>query len=51
VEVYLDGKLNSQVRIQDEKLYPIIQGADYQEHTLMLKIKSGDIKAYTFTFG
>lgn len=51
VEVYLDGILNNTVFIKDEKLYQIIKGVDYNEHTLMLKIKKPGIKAFTFTFG
>jgi cytochrome c biogenesis protein CcdA/thiol-disulfide isomerase/thioredoxin len=51
VEVYIDGKLIDTIFIQAEKLYNIIKGADYGEHTLELKIKSPGIQAYTFTFG
>ena len=51
VEVYLDGKLNNTVHVQDEKLYQLINGTDYGEHTLKLLIGKPGIKAYTFTFG
>jgi thiol-disulfide isomerase/thioredoxin len=51
VEVYLDGKLINTIFIQSEKLYNIVKGADYGQHTLELKIKSPGIEAYTFTFG
>jgi thiol-disulfide isomerase/thioredoxin len=51
LEVYLDGKLDSTVKIQDEKLYPLVQGADYSAHVLKFKVKSGTLKAFTFTFG
>ena len=51
VEVYLDGKLNNTLFIKDETLYKLIEGVDYSEHTLMLKIKKPGLKAFTFTFG
>ncbi|MEI7709540.1 MAG: cytochrome c biogenesis protein CcdA [bacterium] len=51
VEVYVDGKLISTVNIKDEKLYTIVSGADYGEHTLELRIKNSTIDAFTFTFG
>src|SRR3989338_5334543 len=50
VEVYLDGKLNNTLFIKDETLYKLIEGVDYSEHTLMLKIKKPGLKAFTFTF-
>jgi thiol-disulfide isomerase/thioredoxin len=51
LEVYLDGKLNSTIKISDEKLYQLIKGVDYSPHILKLKVKSGTLKAFTFTFG
>ncbi len=51
VEVYLDSNLTKTLHIQDEMLYTIISGTDYSGHKLVLKIKSGTLKAFTFTFG
>lgn len=51
VEVYVDGKLNKIIFIKDEMLYKLIEGGDYAEHTLMLKIKKGGVGIFTFTFG
>ncbi len=51
IEVYIDGKLDHVMFIQANKLYDIVKGIDYGEHTLLLKIKSGSVDAYTFTFG
>ena len=44
VEVYLDGKLNKTINIKSETLYTLIEGTNYNEHTLRLKIKSGTLK-------
>lgn len=51
VEVYIDDKLSKIINIKDETLYTLIEGKDYSEHTLRLKIKSGTLETFTFTFG
>ncbi len=51
VDVYIDGKFNHTVHIKDEMLYDIVKGSTYGAHTLMLKIKTPGIDAFTFTFG
>ncbi len=51
VEVYLDGKLVDTISIKSNTLYPAVKGKDYTQHTLMLKVKSGILDAFTFTFG
>ncbi len=51
IEVYVDEKLINTIFIKDEKLYNIVKGADYGEHTLKIKIKKPGLKAFTFTFG
>lgn len=51
VEIWLDGKKIGSVNIKDEKLYKIIEGDSYGEHTLLLKIPKTGLKAFTFTFG
>ncbi|MDD4989138.1 MAG: redoxin family protein, partial [Candidatus Pacebacteria bacterium] len=51
MEVWQDGKLLNTVHIKENRLYTLIEGKDYTEHTLLLKIKSPGIDAFTFTFG
>jgi cytochrome c biogenesis protein CcdA/thiol-disulfide isomerase/thioredoxin len=51
VEVYVDGKLHKNIHIKNETLYKIVEGSSYGEHVLKIKIKSGTLKAFTFTFG
>ena len=62
VGVLLDGKpvpaadagadlAGSVVTVGDERLYTLIQGTDYGEHTLELDVGEPGFRAYTFTFG
>ncbi len=51
VEVYVDGKLINTVLVKNEMLYDVVKGAEYGQHTLMLKIKDSGLDAFTFTFG
>jgi len=51
VEVYVDGKLNNTILVKDEMMYKLVEGVDYGEHILMLKIKDSGLDAFTFTFG
>ncbi|MDD5069061.1 MAG: redoxin family protein, partial [Candidatus Pacebacteria bacterium] len=51
IEIWQDGKLLNTVRIKENRLYSLIEGKDYSEHTLDIKIKSPGMKAFTFTFG
>ena len=61
VRVLLDGKpisagagadvSGSDVAIHDERMYTIVEGADYSRHTLELDIPGPGLRAYTFTFG
>lgn len=39
------------VKVQENRLYKLIHGSDYSEHTLEIQIESGTLEAYTFTFG
>jgi thiol-disulfide isomerase/thioredoxin len=39
------------VIVKDEQLYSLVQGEDYGEHTLELRIAEPGFRAYTFTFG
>jgi len=51
VEVYQDGTFVKKINIKDEKLYPLVSNSDYGRHTLEIKIPSGGLQAFTFTFG
>ena len=62
VRIYRDGELltterglavdeNGQATIQADRLYHLIEGGDYGEHVLEIRIEGKGLKAYTFTFG
>lgn len=63
VKILLDGKpidkqvsgedvaSDSTVLIKENRLYDIVHGADYGEHTLEIQIEGSGVDAYTFTFG
>ncbi|MFZ1020172.1 MAG: redoxin family protein, partial [Minisyncoccia bacterium] len=63
IKILLDGKpvtaavmgadvnSDSTVLVKDDRLYKIINGATYGEHTLEIDVESGTLDAYTFTFG
>ena len=62
VTVLLDGKpvpatvagpdvSGSVATVRDERLYSLIMGSEYGEHTLGLDIPGPGLRAYTFTFG
>ncbi len=42
---------DSRATIQAERLYKLIKGDDYGEHTLEIIIESPGLRAFTFTFG
>lgn len=46
-DVSADGLL----KVQTNRLYKVLHGSDYGQHTLELRLKSGGLQAYTFTFG
>ncbi len=46
-DVQSDGTLH----IQTNRLYKVLHGTEYGQHTLQLQLKSGTLQAYTFTFG
>lgn len=39
------------VRVRDERLYKLISNPEGGEHTLEIRVKSGVLEAFTFTFG
>lgn len=62
VQVFVDGEAatsfagadvarDGMVEIKDNRLYKLIHGPDYSEHTLEIRVESGTLQAYTFTFG
>lgn len=52
IEVYRDDALFKTVHVGSEMLYTVIDGTDFGEHTLRIKIpERGSIEAFTFTFG
>ncbi len=50
-EVFVDGKKVGIVMIKGDMLYTVVDGADYKEHTLEIKIKKSGVKVFAFTFG
>ncbi len=50
-DIYLDGKFVKKLMIKDEGLYTLIEGIDYGQHTIDIKIPIGKLKVFTFTFG
>jgi thiol-disulfide isomerase/thioredoxin len=62
VTVLLDGKpisagrgsdvsADGTVTIQENRLYKLVEGSDYGEHTLEIIVNNPGLQAYTFTFG
>ncbi len=63
IRVFLDGKiiekpisgedvgLDGSAWINENRLYDLVHGADYSEHTLRIEIDGAGLDAYTFTFG
>lgn len=63
IEVTIDGMAPGQAagadinrtsgigEVIEERLYKIVEDQNYAEHTLTIKIKKGNIKAFAFTFG
>lgn len=46
-----DVAKDSTVLIKENRLYKLIEGTGYGEHTLEIEIESTGLKAFTFTFG
>ena len=49
--ILLDGKMISEVNIQNSQLYEIISLPEQGEHTLEIILEDPNIRLYTFTFG
>ena len=39
------------VRVRENRLYKLVHGTGYGQHTLEIEVMSGTLDAYTFTFG
>ena len=62
VKIILDGKpltaeggadvnADGTATIKENRLYKIVAGTDYGEHTIEIDVTKGTLDAYTFTFG
>ncbi|PIR89253.1 MAG: thiol-disulfide isomerase [Candidatus Harrisonbacteria bacterium CG10_big_fil_rev_8_21_14_0_10_40_38] len=52
IKVYRDDKLISDsITIKEDRLYKLIEGNDYEDHTIRIIINKPNLKAFTFTFG
>ncbi|MDD5318876.1 MAG: cytochrome c biogenesis protein DipZ [Candidatus Pacebacteria bacterium] len=63
VKIFRDGKLltgaeagkdvsaDGTVLIKENRLYNLVQGADYGKHSLQIQIQGAGLQAYTFTVG
>ena len=50
VEVLVDGKPERTVRVDGDRLYPLVERLRNRDHLLELRV-SPDLAAYAFTFG
>ena len=46
-----DMDTNGTVRIQEDRLYELVNGEEYGEHVLEIEVLEPGLEAYTFTFG
>jgi cytochrome c biogenesis protein CcdA/thiol-disulfide isomerase/thioredoxin len=51
VERGADVDENGEATIQAQRLYKLIEGADYSQHTIEIEVENPGLQAYTFTFG
>lgn len=51
IDVYIDDKFSKSMSVNEEKLYTIFGGSNYGERKLEVKVKKGNLRAFTFTFG
>ncbi len=51
VTVLKDGKKEKTIYIKENKLYNVIEGNDYSEHTLEIIVDDPGLNVFTFTFG
>ena len=46
-----DVDANGEATVQEDRLYKLIEGADYEAHTIEIEVEGSGLQAYTFTFG
>lgn len=46
-----DVDANGKVFVRDDRLYELIKGTEYAEHTLQIEVEGPGLEIYTFTFG
>ncbi len=51
VEIYLDGQFLKKLMIKDAGLYTLIEGTEYGQYTIEIKVSKPGLKVFTFTFG
>jgi thiol-disulfide isomerase/thioredoxin len=51
INIILDGVPQGTTIIQANRLYDLIQGTSYGEHTVEIDVEGPGLQAYTFTFG
>ncbi len=51
VTIFKDGKKEKTIYIKENKLYNILEGTDYSEHTLEIIVDGSGLNVFTFTFG
>jgi cytochrome c biogenesis protein CcdA/thiol-disulfide isomerase/thioredoxin len=51
LRVYQDNVFVTEVLVDREGLYPLVENNDYGEHVLRIEIKNAGLQAFTFTFG
>lgn len=51
VEIFLDGKRSKPLDVKEHTLYTIVEGVDYAEHTVEIRIPETGVEVYAFTFG
>ncbi len=51
IRISIDGAFLKEMTIEDDKLYTIVEGADYGVHVLDIEIADPGLEVYTFTFG
>ena len=51
LEIIVDGKPQPPVTVQGSMLYTLVNGSDYKDHVVTIKVPKGSFHAFTFTFG
>jgi hypothetical protein len=51
INVILDGVSQGTMTVQADKLYDLVQGTSYGQHTVEIDAEGPGLEAYTFTFG